>query len=193
MSLKIPDHLKERLPPGQSYTDKWPILHEGGPLDFNPKIWSLTIKGEVENPIKATWEEFQSWPKVSIRSDFHCVTRWSNFDNEWKGTLFTEFAKLVRPKPEVKFVRFADHQGYDTSVPFETCMDKDVILATHWNSEPLDPMHGGPMRMIIPKLYGWKSCKWLVEVEFLRQDKLGYWEVRGYHNHADPFEDERFS
>jgi DMSO/TMAO reductase YedYZ molybdopterin-dependent catalytic subunit len=191
--MNTPDKYKKRLPPGQSFTDKWPVLHEGEPLVFDPSSWRLKVCGAVENPMIVTWEQFVQWPNTRLTSDFHCVTKWSNFDNEWRGTLFTEFAKMVHPKPQAKFVRMADHQGYDTSVPLSVCMDSDVILATHRNGQPLTPEHGGPMRMIIPKLYAWKSCKWLVEVEFLAQDKLGYWEVRGYHNNADPWREERFS
>ena len=193
MAPKIPNHLKDRLPPGQTYVEKWPVLHEGSPLEFDSNTWRLRVHGLVENPVTIAWDEFQKWPKAERTSDFHCVTRWSIFESVWKGTLFSEFAKMVRPKSEAKFVRFADHQGYDTSVPLKVCMEPDVMLVTHWKGKPLDPMHGGPMRVVIPKLYGWKSCKWLVEVEFLAQDKLGYWEVRGYHNGADPFKEERFS
>jgi DMSO/TMAO reductase YedYZ molybdopterin-dependent catalytic subunit len=187
------DEIKKRIPPGQAYTDKWPVLHEGAPLDFNPDMWRFKVHGLVENPVTATWAEFMAWPKATITTDFHCVTTWSNFDNQWTGTLFTEFAKIVRPKPEAKFVRMADHQGYDTSVPLNVAMDSDVILATHWNGEPLEPVHGGPLRMVIPKKYAWKSCKWLVEVEYLAKDKLGYWEVRGYSNSADPWKEERLT
>jgi len=193
MAKEPPENIKKRLPPGQLYTDKWPILHEGGPLDFNPQTWRLKVHGEVEKPVTFTWDQFNAWSKTKIKTDFHCVTTWSNFDNEWEGVLFTDFAKIVKPKKEAKFVRLADHQGYDTSVPLSACMESDVMLATHWNGKPLEPLHGGPMRMLVPKLYGWKSCKWLIEIEFLREDKLGYWEVRGYSNSADPWKEERFS
>ncbi|HLG20530.1 MAG TPA: molybdopterin-dependent oxidoreductase [Bdellovibrionota bacterium] len=193
MPEKVPDHLKKRLPPGQTYSEKWPVLHEGSPLEFDPKKWRLKVHGPVENPRNVSWEEFLAWPRTETMSDFHCVTRWSNFDNRWRGTPFTEFAKIIRPNPDAKFVRFADHQGYDTSLPREACARVGVLLATHWNGKPLEPDHGGPMRLIVPKLYGWKSCKWVVEIEFLPKDKLGYWEIRGYHNDADSWKEERFS
>lgn len=193
MATHPPDAIKKRLPPGQVYTDKWPVLHEGSPLDFNPETWKLKVHGEVERPGEFSWTEFSAWPKTDVTADFHCVTRWSNFDNRWTGTLFTEFMKIVRPKSTAQFVRFADHQGYDTSVPLKECMEGNVLLATHRNGVVLEPIHGGPMRFILPRLYAWKCCKWVVEIEFLSADKLGFWEVRGYHNEADPWKEERFS
>lgn len=193
MAVKPPKHIENRMPPGQTYTEKWPVLHEGNPLQFDPQTWKLNVHGCVEKPQTFTWEEFQAWPKTQVKSDFHCVTRWSKFDNEWAGTLFKIFVNMVKPTAEAKFVRFVDHQGYDTSTPLDICMQDDVVFATHHNGKVISPEHGGPMRVVIPKLYAWKSCKWVVEVEFLAQDRLGYWEVRGYSNNADPFKEERFA
>ena len=185
--------MKDRLPPGQHRTEKWPVLHEGEPLPFNPGRWRLKVHGSIQKPGEFSWKDFESWPKTTLQGDFHCVTRWSMFDNEWHGTRFRDFAALVLPKPETRFVRFADHQGYDTSVPFSLLMEGNAMLVTHRNGEPVSSEHGGPMRLVVPERYGWKSCKWLVEMEFLEKDRLGYWELRGYHNNADPDGEERFS
>ena len=183
----------DRLPPGQTLTQKWPVLHEGEPLQFDARSWRLKVHGAVESPHEFTWDTFQSWPQTRVKTDFHCVTSWSMYDNVWQGVSFRDFAQIVRPKPTAKYVRLADHQGYDTSLPLDVCMEKDVLLVTHRNDKPLSPEHGAPMRLVVPSKYAWKSCKWLVEIEFMEKDKLGYWEVRGYHNGADPFKSERFS
>ncbi|MEZ5987606.1 MAG: molybdopterin-dependent oxidoreductase [Planctomycetota bacterium] len=183
---------ERRRPPGQHLTTKWPVLHEGRPLAFDPATWRLRVHGAVERPRELRWDEVLALPQVALVADFHCVTTWSRLDMPFKGVRMTEVAALVGVLPECRFVRMADHQGYDTSVPLEVALDDDVLLALEADGAPLSPEHGGPLRSIIPKRYGWKSCKWLVELEFLREDRLGYWEQRGYSNSADPWREERF-
>ena len=190
---KFSDEELKRQPPGQHLTRKFPVLHEGKPLVFDEANWRLKLHGAVTRPVALTWAEFSELPRIRSVSDFHCVTTWSRLDNVWEGTAFQTIAELVQPTPEARFVRFADHQGYDTSLPLAVAMDDDVLLATHHDGEVLSAEHGGPLRCVVPKRYGWKACKWLVEIEFLVVDKLGYWEQRGYHNNAEPWAEERFS
>jgi DMSO/TMAO reductase YedYZ molybdopterin-dependent catalytic subunit len=146
----------------------------------------------VEQSRVFSWEEFSSLPHETSISDFHCVTSWSRFDNRWMGVPFARFAEEVGVLGEAAFVRFADHQGYDTSIPLEVTLEDGVLLATHLDREPLSPEHGGPLRVVVPKLYAWKACKWVVEIELIAEDRLGYWERRGYHNNADPWKEQRY-
>lgn len=190
---KFSEEELKRQPPGQHLTTKFPVLHEGKPMAFHEASWRLKIHGSVAKPVVLAWPDLAGLPTIESVSDFHCVTSWSRLDNVWKGIAFQSISELVQPTAEARFVRFADHQGYDTSLPIELAMDADVLLATQHDGQVLCPDHGGPLRAVVPKRYGWKSCKWLAEIEFLAQDKLGYWEQRGYHNNADPWAEERFS
>jgi len=185
--------LRARLPPGQSLTRRFPVLHEGGPPQFDPATFTLRIDGAVERPTTFTWAQLQARPRATVLADFHCVTRWSRFDNHWEGVALKTLAADVGVLPAARFVRFEDHQGYDTSVPLESALRDDSLLADRHDGEPLTPDHGGPLRVVISRLYGWKSCKWVVRIEFLESDRLGFWETRGYHNGADPWREERFS
>ncbi|HHI81205.1 MAG TPA: sulfite oxidase-like oxidoreductase, partial [Planctomycetes bacterium] len=184
---------KRRLPPGQSLTRRFPVLHEGKPLVFDPSTWRLRVHGLVDKALELGWEEFSRLPKKTTLSDFHCVTSWSRLDNEWMGVPLASLAEMVGVRTDAAFVRFADHQGYDTSIPIEVALEEDVLLATHHDGEPLSPEHGGPLRVVVPRLYAWKACKWVVEIEWMAEDRLGYWEQRGYHNEADPWKEQRFS
>jgi DMSO/TMAO reductase YedYZ molybdopterin-dependent catalytic subunit len=185
--------LRARLPPGQSLTRRFPVLHEGGPPAFDPATFRLRIDGAVEHPLEFTWKQYRELPRASVLADFHCVTRWSRFDNRWEGVALKTFAERAGVLPSARFVRFEDHQGYDTSVPLDVALRDDSLLADSHDGAPLAPEHGGPLRAVISRLYAWKSCKWVVRVEFLEGDRLGFWETRGYHNGADPWREERFS
>jgi len=182
-----------RLPPGQSLTLKWPVLHEGEVPQFDPRTWDFRIGGLVEKPVRLTWEEFTRLPIKEIVQDMHCVTRWSRFDVRWEGVPFTEVAKLVQLKPEAKFVMVHGENDYTTNVPLEDLMRPTTLFALKENGEPLPPEHGYPVRLVVPHLYAWKSAKWVRGLEFLPQDAPGFWERNGYHMHGDPFKEERYS
>ena len=181
-----------RLPPGQYLARDFPVLHVGSPPHFDPRTWKLRIHGLVDAPQELGWECFTSLPTKSIKTDIHCVTRWSKFDTTWEGVPFGEIVKLVRPNAEAAFVVTHGANGYTANVPFSVATDDDVLLAYKYDGAPLEPIHGGPMRMLVPKRYFWKSTKWCDGVEFLAADRPGFWEVRGYNNDADPFKEERY-
>jgi DMSO/TMAO reductase YedYZ molybdopterin-dependent catalytic subunit len=185
-------NLEGCLPPGQSLTLKWPVLHEGEVPRFDPARWDFRVFGMVENPIRLTWDEFQKLPRIRIRADFHCVTAWSKLDNEWEGVPFRAVAELAQPRPEARFVMVHADPGYTTNVPLADLMRDNVILADWHAPEPLTPEHGAPLRLIVPHLYAWKSAKWVRGLEFLERDRPGYWERVGYHMYGDPFREQRY-
>jgi DMSO/TMAO reductase YedYZ molybdopterin-dependent catalytic subunit len=182
-----------RLPPGQSLTLKWPVLHYGSVPDFDEATWNFRISGEVALPVKLSWKEFRSLPQTETTSDFHCVTRWSRLDNLWKGVLFTEVLKLVQPKPEAKYVLVQAEEGYTANIPLEDLQRPDVLFALEHDGEPLAAEHGGPLRLIVPQLYAWKSVKWVRGFTLLDHDQLGFWEQNGYHRYGDPWKEQRYS
>ncbi len=182
-----------RLPPGQSLTLKWPVLHYGSIPKFDPAKWDFRVWGEVESPLRLIWDEFGRLPRTSTVSDFHCVTRWSRFDNQWQGVPFSEVLKLVNPKPNASHVLVHAEQGFTANVPLADLDRDNVLLATHHDGQPLTPDHGYPLRLIVPHLYAWKSVKWLRGLEFLDHDVPGFWEQNGYHMYGDPFREQRFS
>ena len=184
---------EDRLPPGQHLTGGFPVLD----LGIQPVIpldkWSLEIKGLVENPVVLHWEEFHALLPFEDVSDFHCVTTWSKYDCRWSGVAFFTLAELVKVKPEARFVYFTGYDGYSTNASLAHCLDDDVLVATRFDGQPISKEHGGPARVIVPKLYAWKGAKFVRTIEFLAEDKLGFWEVRGYSNTADPWTDDRFA
>jgi len=182
-----------RLPPGQHETAGFPVLDLGIQPDVSAQQWTLTVDGEVEHPLALTWETFQALPQVEDVSDFHCVTTWSKFDCRWGGVAFTTLCELARVKPTARFVYFTSYDGYSTNVPLEACLDDDVLIATRFDGATLPRAHGGPARVIVPKLYAWKGAKFIKGIHFLAHDRPGYWEVRGYSNTADPWKEERYS
>jgi DMSO/TMAO reductase YedYZ molybdopterin-dependent catalytic subunit len=184
---------RERVPPGQTLTTKFPVLHVGTPPAFNPQRWTLKVVGEVEHPLTLSWEQVLSLPSSTSVSDFHCVTSWSRVDNRWEGVAFRTIAELVHPKPQAGYVIGEDNQGYTANLPLEALMDDDVLLAYKHDGHDLEAIHGGPLRLVVPKRYGWKSVKWLRTLYFRAQDEPGFWEVRGYSNTADPWTDDRYS
>lgn len=181
-----------RLPPGQSLTLDFPVLHVGRTPQFNPATWSLRVFGEVEREMSWTWPEFTALPTVTQTVDIHCVTRWSKFDTVWEGVRFTEFIRLFGVKPTAKYVIAHCDGGYTTNTPMDIMLDEDVMLAYKFDGKPLEPDHGYPLRTLVPKRYFWKSAKWLRGLEFSSVDRPGYWEQGGYHNEGDPFKEERF-
>jgi DMSO/TMAO reductase YedYZ molybdopterin-dependent catalytic subunit len=183
---------RPRLPPGQRLTKGFPVLDLGIHPELSPKEWSLKIHGLVETPVTWNWEEFLAQPPHRSVSDFHCVTTWSTFDNQWEGVSFKHLIRLVRPKPEAEYVSFASYDGYATNLPLSVLDDEDVLIAHRWNGQPLAREHGGPVRMVVPKRYGWKSAKWVKEILFIAEDRKGFWEVRGYSNTADPWTEDRY-
>jgi len=184
---------KDRLPPGQRQVTNFPVLDLGVQPEVPLEKWGLKIGGSVENPVTLTWKDFLALPQFTDVSDFHCVTTWSQYDMEFSGVAFFTLADLVKPKPEAKHVFFKSYDGYSTNNPIEVCMDDDVLIAHSWNGKPLTREHGGPARVIIPKRYAWKGAKFIREITFMARDILGFWEVRGYSNTADPWCEDRFS
>jgi DMSO/TMAO reductase YedYZ molybdopterin-dependent catalytic subunit len=182
-----------RLPPGQSLTLKWPVLHVGTVPRFDPKTWDFRVKGLVEAPVRLTWDEFSRLPMTQVTADMHCVTRWSRFDVRWEGVLFSELMKRVRVKPAAKFVMVLAEQGYTSNVPLEDLLRPTTLFALKHNGEPLPGDHGYPVRLVVPNLYAWKSVKWVRGLEFMDHDEPGFWEQNGYNMYGDPFLEERFS
>jgi DMSO/TMAO reductase YedYZ molybdopterin-dependent catalytic subunit len=182
-----------RLPPGQSLTVKWPVLHAGGVPHFNPATWDFKISGLVENPLRLTWDQFRALPQVETTSDFHCVTRWSRLDNRWKGVLFTEVLQRANPKPAAHFALVLAEEGYTSNVPLADLLQPNVLFAFEHDGQPLAAEHGGPLRLIVPHLYAWKSVKWVRGFELLDHDQLGFWERNGYHAYGDPWKEQRYS
>ena len=181
------------LPPGQSLTLKWPVLHYGSVPHFDPNTWDFRIHGQVEAPLRWTWQEFNSLPKVQRTSDFHCVTRWSRFDNRWEGVAFREVLRRVKLKPGAAYVLVHAEQGFTANAPLSDLDREQVLFATHHDGQPLSPEHGYPVRLIVPHLYAWKSVKWVRGLEFLDHDVPGFWEQNGYHMYGDPWKEQRFS
>ena len=184
---------EDRLPPGQRQVHNFPVLDLGTKPEIARADWVLKIGGQVDNPVTLSWTEFQALPQFRDVSDFHCVTTWSQFDMAWEGVSFLTLADLVRPRATASHVFFKSYDGYSTNNPLDALMDDDVLLAHSWNGAPLPVEHGGPARMIVPKRYAWKGAKWIREITFMDRDILGFWELRGYSNTADPWTDDRFS
>jgi DMSO/TMAO reductase YedYZ molybdopterin-dependent catalytic subunit len=185
--------LEKRVPPGQFLTDKFPVLSYGPTPRFDPAKWDFRVVGLVEEPLRLSYAEFRGLPQSKQVSDFHCVTSWSRLDNVWEGVKVADLMKRVKFKPEAHFVVLHCDGGYTTNLPLETFLDEDVILAHRVDGQDLHPDHGFPLRAVVPKLYAWKSAKWLRAIEFGAEDRRGFWEVRGYHNDADPWREQRYS
>ncbi len=183
----------DRLPPGQKLTDGWPVLHYGSIPRIDLATWRFDMVGLVEEEVGFTWEEFMALPQTTIVSDIHCVTHWSKFDNEWQGVAIKELLKHVRLKPNARHVMVHSYGGYTTNIPLADLVDDDVLLAHSHNGKPLTPEHGWPLRLVLPKLYFWKSAKWVRGFVFMEEERPGFWEQYGYHIHGDPWKEERYS
>ena len=184
---------KDRLPPGQRVREDFPVLHYGDVPQFNEKTWDFTVKGLVKKPLKFSYKDLLSLPATELSADFHCVTGWSKFALRWKGILFRTIASIAEPLKEARFVNIIAEQGYTTNLPMDAAMGDDIIFAYEYNGKPLTPEHGFPLRLVVPERYAYKSAKWVRGVDFLKEDKKGFWETRGYSNSADPWKEERFS
>lgn len=182
-----------RLPPGQSLTTKFPVLHYGPVPEVDLETWTLRSFGLVEEEKVWTWEEFLKLPTRTVTCDIHCVTRWSKFDTVWEGVPFREFVKLAGVRPEARYVIVHAEYGFTANLPLEVMLDDDVLLAYKFDGKFLEPEHGFPLRTLIPRKYFWKSAKWVRAIEFTDQDRLGFWEQAGYHNEADPWKEQRFA
>jgi DMSO/TMAO reductase YedYZ molybdopterin-dependent catalytic subunit len=182
----------KRLPPGQYLTDKWPVLHAGSVPSVDLATWDFRVFGDVETPVKLSWDELDALPKSEITLDIHCVTRWSRFDMTFSGVHWRELAPLAAAKPGARFAIAHAEQGFTSNVPLSFVEDDQAILATHANGEPLAPDHGWPLRLVVPGKYFWKSAKWLRGIELLDHDQPGFWERYGYHNDADYRKEQRY-
>lgn len=184
-----PDTRREnRIPPGQTRTRKWPVLDAHGTPDVDLEKWEFGVGGLVERELKWSLDEFLSLPAVKVYADFHCVTRWSRLDNVWGGVSTREVAHLVGVKPEAKFVSVAAYDyGWTTNLPMEYFLAEDSLFAWSHDGEPIPPEHGGPVRLIVPQLYAWKSAKWVKGITFLAEDRAGFWEEGGYHMRGIPW------
>jgi DMSO/TMAO reductase YedYZ molybdopterin-dependent catalytic subunit len=184
---------KDRIPPGQSTTEKWPVLTYGETPRIEPEDWSLRLFGKVAEEVTLSWKQFQALPRVRITADFHCVTRFSTLDNPWEGVATRELLRQVRIDPEASHVMIHCYGGYTTNLPLEDFLSEHALLADRHGGEPLDRDHGGPVRLVVPHLYAWKSAKWVNGIELLPEDHRGFWEENGYHTYGDPWKEERFS
>ena len=183
----------DRLPPGQYLTQGFPVLHAGFVPSLTTDSWSFRVFGEVEEEKTWSWDEIQRLPRRKVTCDIHCVTRWSKFDTEWEGIPFREIYERVKPKPGARYVMVHADPDYSTNLPLEDLLEDNVLLADTYQGEPLSPEHGGPMRLVVPKLYFWKSAKWVRGFEFMNEDRPGFWENYGYHMHGNPWKEQRFS
>jgi DMSO/TMAO reductase YedYZ molybdopterin-dependent catalytic subunit len=181
------------VPPGQHLATGFPVLHVGDVPEIDLRTWRLRFFGLVENPFELSYDELRALPATEWRGDIHCVTRWSKKDTVWKGVLFKTLVERAKPHPSVTHViQHADNQ-YTTNLALKAMLDDDVLVAYEYDGEPVEPIHGGPVRLVVPKRYFWKSAKWVNGIEFLDHDRKGFWEVRGYHNDADPWKEERYA
>jgi DMSO/TMAO reductase YedYZ molybdopterin-dependent catalytic subunit len=184
---------RDRLPPGQKEVKNWPVLDLGVQPDVKPENWRLQILGLVDNPVALTLPQFCELPQTDITSDIHCVTAWSLYDNHWRGVSSRALLDLVKPKSDARHIVFHSYDGYTTNVKLDAFSDDDVLLAHTWNGLPISREHGGPVRIVMPKWYFWKSAKWVTRIVFHAEDKPGFWETRGYHNEGDPWKEQRYS
>uniref|UniRef100_A0A7C4LKR4 Sulfite oxidase-like oxidoreductase n=1 Tax=Schlesneria paludicola TaxID=360056 RepID=A0A7C4LKR4_9PLAN len=190
-----PDTLRsQRIPPGQTRTRKWPVLQYGRIPEIPPERWALEVRGLVERPLRFTWDEFRRLPRVKVFADFHCVTRWSRLGNLWEGVAARTLMELAGVQPEARYVIAGGYDdGWTTNMPLADFAQPDVLAADTHDGEPLSFEHGGPVRLMVPRLYAWKSAKWLKSLIFLDHDEPGLWEQAGYHNHGDPWTEERMN
>lgn len=193
-------HGMPAVPVGQHLVKNWPVLDLGVTPDVPREAWRLELCGLVENPVTLDWDAFLALPQTEDTSDFHCVTTWSRLDNRWRGVRFRDLAELCVPLAQAHFVLTTGYDiapgtdvPYTTNLPLDRAIEDDVLLVHEWEGQPLPREHGGPVRMITPRLYAWKGAKWIHKIEFVAEDRPGFWEVRGYSNSAEPWFDDRYS
>jgi len=172
-------------------TDQFPVVTAVGAPKFDPSTWDFFVDGEVENPLRLTWREFLGLPRVTQRSDFHCVSGWSRLDDQWEGVRARTVVEMARPRRSARYVLLVAERPYTSNLPLEDLLGEDVLLALRFNGQELEPAHGGPVRLLVPKKYGYKSVKWIRGFRLLEREELGYWEAQGWSSSADPWREER--
>ncbi|HKV83431.1 MAG TPA: sulfite oxidase-like oxidoreductase [Ktedonobacterales bacterium] len=188
---KRPDG-QDRLPAGQYLTKKWPVLTYESTPKFDATAYRFKVWGEVEESFELTWDELLALPRTNLTTDFHCVTTWSRYDNAWEGVHIREILQRAKPTADAHYVMEHSFTGYTTNIPLSSLDDDDVMIVFKHDGADLEPEHGGPVRLLVPKLYAYKSAKWLSGLEFMPKDRPGFWEIRGYSNSADPWKEERY-
>lgn len=183
---------RDRVPPGQRVKKDWPVLHEGPIPRFDPAVWRLRVWGATEQPLELSYDDVKAFPNVTMTSDLHCVTGWSRLENRWLGVRVSDVLERARPDGARHALVHAEY-GYTANLPLATLLEDVALLAWGHDGRYLEPKHGWPLRLVVPKLYGWKSVKWVRGFELLEHDRRGFWEVRGYHNRADPWRQERYA
>jgi DMSO/TMAO reductase YedYZ molybdopterin-dependent catalytic subunit len=184
---------KDRVPPGQRLVNEWPVLHAGSVQRIDTKEWRFRLFGRVARETELTFADFTALPRVKVHSDIHCVTTWSLLDNLWEGVSAFTVRDLCPPLPSARFVIVHAAGGWTTNLPLADFLQEDVLFALSHNGRPISPEHGAPVRLVVPRLYFWKSAKWVTGVEYSDEDRPGFWERRGYHNRGDPWTEERYS
>jgi DMSO/TMAO reductase YedYZ molybdopterin-dependent catalytic subunit len=184
---------EQRLPPGQHLTQDWPVLDLGLSPTISRERWRLDVYGSVAQPLFWDWAQFMAQPQSDFVSDIHCVTTWSRYDNRWQGLSTRALLEACQPHDQARFVVLHSYDGYTTNLALEDFAAADALIAHSWSGAPIEQEHGGPVRLVVPHLYFWKSAKWLQSIEFRDDDQPGYWEVRGYHNRGDPWTEQRYS
>ncbi|MGI9018394.1 MAG: molybdopterin-dependent oxidoreductase [Euzebya sp.] len=190
---KLTSPTADRLPPGQYEARGWPVLHFGRAPSVDEHTEHVKAWGAIENPMQWRVADFKQLPTTTVQADFHCVTKFSVFDNDWFGVGARTVFSRLRPTAEASHVTLHGAEGYTTNVPLDAMLDDDVLFAWRRNGEDISVEHGWPLRLILPSRYAWKSCKWLTGIEVMTADRRGFWEERGYHNDADPFTEQRYS
>jgi DMSO/TMAO reductase YedYZ molybdopterin-dependent catalytic subunit len=191
-STVVPNNLNSDIPPGQSVTQKFPILTYGQTPEVSQDTWAFRAFGSVTEELEIDFKTLLSMTQTQLTRDFHCVTQWSNLDNLWEGVQFREILNLIKFKPEARHVMVHCYGGYSTNLTIDTLTESDVLLAHKHNGEVLTPEHGSPVRLLVPSRYGWKSAKWVSGVEFMCIAQPGFWEKLGYHNNGDPWKEQRY-
>ncbi|HZI94048.1 MAG TPA: sulfite oxidase-like oxidoreductase [Patescibacteria group bacterium] len=182
---------QNRLPPGQTVTEKWPVLTYGETPRIDTSVWRFKLTGLVDEPTELAWDDLMALPSIRITCDMHCVTRWSKFNSSFEGARVRDLLSMARPRPGATHVMAQSYGGYTTNIPLPDLMGDDVLLAYRYDGKPLEPDHGGPCRLLVPKLYLWKSAKWVNGFELMDKDRPGFWERAGYHMYGDPWKEER--
>jgi DMSO/TMAO reductase YedYZ molybdopterin-dependent catalytic subunit len=190
---QAPRPQESRLPPGQHLVKNWPVLDLGRQPDVSRERWRLKIGGLVQRPVTLDWAAFMALPQSTMRSDIHCVTTWSRYDNDWTGVATQDLLALVEPRDEGCFLMLHGYDGYTTNLPLADFATPGALLAHRWQGKPLTREHGGPVRLVVPHLYFWKSAKWIAAIDVLGADRPGFWEAEGYHMRGDPWAEERYS
>jgi DMSO/TMAO reductase YedYZ molybdopterin-dependent catalytic subunit len=193
LTSELPEHAQRRVPPGQRVTRGWPVLHEGPIPRFDEASWNLRVWGTSARDVELGYAQLKALPNIEMASDFHCVTGWSKLDNVWRGVQTKVIIAMAEPGPSAAHVTVHADHGYTANLPLEVLLEDDSLVTWMHNGSPLAPKHGFPLRLVVPKLYAWKSVKWVRGFELVTEDQRGFWELRGYHNRADPWLEERYS